>query len=171
MQWHLGKVKEYVDSQCTTWGAPKFCYLGEEAARARVRCAWAKFKELFPILTTCDALYHMKGKIYRACFQFKHVDIWNWNMDNEGLKSVLREQRILFWWWDGWVWLNKARICGYGRVRWLLHLRAYKNVDDCRSVEVVGAGFELWKMNWEGQQHKNKGVGGFTIEWTGELRG
>ena len=34
---------------------PKFCYLGdtlgvgggvEEAARARVRCAWAKFKEL-----------------------------------------------------------------------------------------------------------------------------
>ena len=35
--------------------APKFCYLGdtlgagggvEEAARARVRCAWAKFKEL-----------------------------------------------------------------------------------------------------------------------------
>ena len=38
---------------------PKFCYLGdilgaggvEEAARARVRCAWAKFKELSPILT------------------------------------------------------------------------------------------------------------------------
>ena len=40
---------------------PKFCYLGdtlgvgggvEEAARARMRsliCAWAKFKELFPI--------------------------------------------------------------------------------------------------------------------------
>ena len=41
---------------------PKFCYLGEalgdtlgagggveEAARARVRCAWAKFKELSPI--------------------------------------------------------------------------------------------------------------------------
>ena len=39
---------------------PKFCYLGdtlgagggvEEAAKARVRCAWAKFKELSPILT------------------------------------------------------------------------------------------------------------------------
>ena len=36
---------------------PKFCYLGDalgsgggvvEAARARVRCAWAKFKELSP---------------------------------------------------------------------------------------------------------------------------
>ena len=39
---------------------PKFCYLGdthgagggvEEAARARVRCAWANSKELSPILT------------------------------------------------------------------------------------------------------------------------
>ena len=39
----------------------KFCYLGDmigagggagEAARARVRCAWAKFKELAPILTS-----------------------------------------------------------------------------------------------------------------------
>ena len=37
---------------------PKFCYLGdtlgvggvEKAAKARVRCAWAKFKELSPLL-------------------------------------------------------------------------------------------------------------------------
>ena len=38
----------------------KFCYLGdmigagggaEDASRARVRCAWSKFKELSPILT------------------------------------------------------------------------------------------------------------------------
>ena len=49
---------------------PKFCYLGDtlgadggadEAARARVRCAWAKFKELSPMLTACGASYHMKG--------------------------------------------------------------------------------------------------------------
>ena len=57
---------------------PKFCYLGdtlgagggvEEAARARVRCAWAKFKELSPILTARGASYHIKGKIYKACVQ------------------------------------------------------------------------------------------------------
>ena len=45
---------------------PKFCYLGktlgaggemEEAARARVRCAWAEFKELSPILTARGASY------------------------------------------------------------------------------------------------------------------
>ena len=56
----------------------KFCYLGdtigagggvEEAARARVRCAWAKFKELSPILTARGASYGIKGKIYKACVQ------------------------------------------------------------------------------------------------------
>ena len=39
----------------------------EETARAR--CAWAKFKELSPILVACGASYHMKGKMYRACVQ------------------------------------------------------------------------------------------------------
>ena len=49
----------------------KFCYLGDtlgsgggvvEAARARVRCAWAKFKELSPILTVrwCIVSYQRK---------------------------------------------------------------------------------------------------------------
>ena len=51
---------------------PKFCYLGdklgvggdvEEAARARVGCAWAKFRKLSPILTACGASYHIKGKM------------------------------------------------------------------------------------------------------------
>ena len=55
---------------------PKFCYLGvtlgaggcwEEVARARVRCAWAKFKELSPILTTRGASYRIKEKVYNAC--------------------------------------------------------------------------------------------------------
>ena len=37
-----------------------------------------------------------------------------------------------------------------------------------------GSGFELWKMNWEGQQHIKKwevGGLGVTMEWTGELGG
>ena len=57
---------------------PKFCYLGDtlgagggvdEAARARVRCAWAKFKELLPILTAHGAPHRMKGKIFMAFVQ------------------------------------------------------------------------------------------------------
>ena len=50
---------------------PKFCYFGdtlgvgggEEAARAKVRCAWAKFKKLSPILTIHEAAYHINGKM------------------------------------------------------------------------------------------------------------
>ena len=57
---------------------PKFCYLSDtlgagggvkKAARARVRCAWTKFKELSLILTNCGTSYHIKGKIYSACVQ------------------------------------------------------------------------------------------------------
>ena len=59
-----------------------FCYLGdtlgagggvEEAARARVRCAWAKFKNL--LLTARGASYHIKGKIYKACVQSVHMEL------------------------------------------------------------------------------------------------
>ena len=50
---------------------PKFCYMGdtlgagggvEKATRTRVRCAWAKFKELSPIMTAWGASYRIKGK-------------------------------------------------------------------------------------------------------------
>ena len=41
----------------------------EEAARARVRCTWAKFKELSPILTARGASYRIKRKIHKACVQ------------------------------------------------------------------------------------------------------
>ena len=49
-----------------------FCYLGdmlsarggvEEAVRCRVRCAWAKFNELMPILTMRGTSLKVKGKI------------------------------------------------------------------------------------------------------------
>jgi len=56
----------------------KFRYLGdmigagggaEEASRARVRSAWAKFKELTPVLTARGASLKVKGKVYKACVQ------------------------------------------------------------------------------------------------------
>ena len=56
----------------------KFCYLGdvigkeggaEEASRARVRCAWGKFRDLRWLLTARGASLKVKGKIYSACVQ------------------------------------------------------------------------------------------------------
>ena len=41
----------------------------EEASRARVRCAWDKFRELSPILTSRGASPKVKGKLYSACVQ------------------------------------------------------------------------------------------------------
>ena len=41
-----------------------------------MRCAWAKFKELSPILTARGASYHIKGKIYKACVP-ECIDIWD----------------------------------------------------------------------------------------------
>ena len=65
-------IKPNVKLECV----PKFCHLGdtlgsgggvEEAARARVRCAWAKLLLLSllqsPIPTAWGASYHIKGKI------------------------------------------------------------------------------------------------------------
>ena len=54
----------------------KFCYLGniltadggaDSAVVARVRCAWKKFRELFPILTFKGALLKLKDKVYGSC--------------------------------------------------------------------------------------------------------
>ena len=78
---------------------PKFCYLGDtlgaggvgEVARARVRCAWAKFKELSPILTAQGASYHMKGKIFKACVQsVLTYGTETWAMKAENLHMMMR---------------------------------------------------------------------------------
>ena len=67
-----------IESNAKLECVPKFCFFGdtlgagggvEEAARARVRCAWARFKDLSPVLTAKGASYRIKGRIYRACVQ------------------------------------------------------------------------------------------------------
>src|SRR5260221_13094192 len=61
----------------------RFCYLRDmigagggtvDASRARVRCAWAKFRELALILTSRAASIKVKGKVYKACVQSILVD-------------------------------------------------------------------------------------------------
>ena len=98
-----------VKLECDT----KFCYLGdilgtgggaEEAARARVRCAWAEFKELSPILTPRGASYRIKGKIYRACVQIVltyGTEIWAMKVAN--LQSLERTEWMMVRWMCGGV--------------------------------------------------------------------
>ena len=89
----------------------KFCYLGdtlgagkgvEGAARARVRCAWAKFKELSPILTAWDASYRIKGKIYKASVQsVLTYGTETWAMKEANLQSLERRERMMVRWMCG----------------------------------------------------------------------
>ena len=82
---------------------PKFCFLGdtlgagggvEEAARARVRCGWAKFKELSPILTARGASYRIKGKIYKACvLSVLTYGTETWAMKKANLQSLERTEQ------------------------------------------------------------------------------
>jgi len=39
----------------------------EEASRVRVRSAWAKFRELAPVLTCKGASMKVKREVYKAC--------------------------------------------------------------------------------------------------------
>ena len=73
----------------------------EEAARTRVRCAWAKFK-LCPILTARGASYRKKGKIYRACVQsVLAYGTETWAMKKANLHSLERTERMMVRWMCG----------------------------------------------------------------------
>ena len=74
----------------------------EEVARARVRCAWAKFKELSPILTAWGASYHIKGKIYKACVQsVLTYGTETWATKKANLQSLERMERMMVRWMCG----------------------------------------------------------------------
>ena len=84
----------------------KFCYLGDklvsgggvvEAARAKVRSAWAKFKELSPILTVRGASNRIKGRIYSACVQGLSIfGTETWAMKADDLRSLKRTERMIW---------------------------------------------------------------------------
>ena len=62
----------------------------EEAATARVRCAWSKFRELAPVLTSRGASLKVKGKVCRTCVQ--RVLVYGsetWPMKAEDMKIFI----------------------------------------------------------------------------------
>ena len=83
---------------CDTLGAAG----GVEAATARVRCAWAKFKELSPILTVRGASYRIKGKIYRVCVQsVLTYGTESWAMKEANLQSLEGKEWMMVRWMCG----------------------------------------------------------------------
>jgi len=86
----------------------KFCYLGdmigagggaEEASRARVRCAWGKFRELSPILTSRGASLKVKGKLYSACVQSVMIfGSETWAVKVDDTQRLDRTERMMVRW-------------------------------------------------------------------------
>ena len=59
-----------------------------------VRCAWGKFRELAPILTSRGASLKVKGKVYSACVQcVMTYGSETWPMRVEDMRHLEREQR------------------------------------------------------------------------------
>ena len=173
---------------------PKFCYLGDtlgsgggvvEAARARVRCAWAKFKELSPILTVRGASYHIKGRIYSACVQSVLIyETETWAMKADDLRSLERTERMMVRWMCGVSLKDRKRsedLCNLlgincvadvvrcGRLRWFGHLER-KSVDDwvssCRRMVVEGArGQGRSRKAWEQCVKDDMKLLGLHSEW------
>jgi hypothetical protein len=83
----------------------EFCYLGDmlgcgggavEASRMRVKCAWKKFRELSPILTTRGASLTLKGKIYNACVRSAMIyGSETWPMKVEDMQRLERTERMM----------------------------------------------------------------------------
>ena len=74
----------------------------EEASRARVRCAWAKFRELAPVLTSRGASLKVKGKVYKACVQ--RVLVYGsetWPVKMEDMQRLVRTERMMVRWMCG----------------------------------------------------------------------
>ena len=172
----------------------KFCYLGDtvgsgggvvEAARARVRCAWAKFKELSPILTVRGASYRIKGRIYSACVQSVLIyGTETWAMKADNLRSLERTERMMARWMCGVSLKDRKRsedLCNLlgincvvdvvrrGRLRWFGHLER-KSVDDwvsaCRGLVVEGTrGRGRNRKTWEQCVRDDMKLLGLHPEW------
>ena len=156
------KLAEDATLECVA----KFCYLGdmigagggaEEASRNRVRCAWSKFRELSPILTTRGASHRLKGKIYSTCVQ--RVMVYGsetWAMKVEEMERLERTERMMVRWMCGVTLKDRnsseellsrlkiesvSDVVRRGRLRWFGHVER-KQEDDwvsaCRNLVVEG---------------------------------
>ena len=123
-----------------------------------MRCAWAKFKELAPILTSRGASLKVKGKkVYRVGVQ--RVLVYGsetWPLKVEDVQRLERTERMMVRWMCGVSLKNRisSEEC-YGdrearQVGWFGHLER-KDTSDwvsaCRNFEVTGE-----KINGRGRK-------------------
>lgn len=176
-QKEIRKVVE-IDCEGKVECVDKFSYLGDmigagggavDASRTRVRCAWAKFRELSPILTTRGASLKVKGKLYSTYVQCVMMyGSETWAMKVEDMQRMERAEKMMVRWMCGVTLrdrktseelrqrLNIVSVCDrvrQGRLKWFGHVERREEggwASACRDVIVAGErgrgrGRKTWK--------------------------
>jgi hypothetical protein len=83
----------------------------EEASRARVQCAWAKFRELSPLLTARGASLKVKGKLYSLYAQCVMMyGSETWAIKVEDMQRLERAEKMMMRWMCGMTLKDGKRV-------------------------------------------------------------
>ena len=175
----------------------KFCYLGDtigagggarECSVTRVRCAWKKFRELLPVLTSRRFSLRKKGRAYRACV--RSVLLYGcetWAVKEEDTQRIERSDRAMIRWICGaslkdgkssdellkllGIESISQKMCN-DRLRWLGHVER-KGGDDwvskCRKIDMGSGKRGRPIKNWNEVLRADKKGKGIDEEYVSEL--
>ena len=144
----------------------QFCYLGDMldarggvdlAVSTRVGCAWKKFRELAPFLTSKGVSLRLKGKVYESCVRSCMIyGSETWAMKKEHERQLQKTEMRMIRWMCG-VSLRERKtnvelrdrvgiediaiVCRRGRLRWFGHVERKDDdawVKKCTRLEVDG---------------------------------
>ena len=168
--------KEVEVGDCVLEAVDRFCYLGDmlsagggcmAAATARCRCAWGKFRENLPLLTSKPVPFDLRGRLFSSNVRSSMLHgTETWPMTSAALHRLCRNDRVMIRWICGVKPLDdpsmdelhaKLGICDLAilvrerRLRWFGHvMRSNGEINRVRSRPVPGRkGPGRPKKTWE----------------------
>ena len=168
--------KEVEVGECVLEAVDRFCYLGDmlsagggcmAAATARCRCAWGKFRENLPLLTSKPVPFDLRGRLFSSNVRSSMLHgTETWPMTSAALHRLCRNDRAMIRWICGVKPSDdpsmdelhaKLGICDLAilvrerRLRWFGHvMRSNGEINRVRSRPVPGRkGPGRPKKTWE----------------------
>ena len=168
--------KEVEVGDCVLEAVDRFCYLGDmlsagggcmAAATARCRCAWGKFRENLPLLTSKPVPFDLRGRLFSSNVRSSMLHgTETWPMTSAALHRLCRNDRAMIRWICGVKPSDdpsmdelhaKLGICDLAilvrerRLRWFGHvMRSNGEINRVRSRSVPGRkGPGRPKKTWE----------------------
>ena len=118
--------KEVEVGDCVLEAVDRFCYLGDmlsagggcmAAATARCRCAWGKFRENLPLLTSKPVPFDLRGRLFSSNVRSSMLHgTETWPMTSAALHRLCRNDRAMIRWICGKTWeecvKQDLKVCG-----------------------------------------------------------